>query len=177
MLSCRTTNSSIYIVCLACLFFIIHAITDDAQATIPQPQGEVVLEVFGDFTNKNTESSAAFDMPMLMELPVAELTTSTVVTDGIHYFRGFLMRDLLSFIDANGTIITATALNDYVIEFPANEFDKFDIIVAYAMNNQPLSPRDKGPLWIIYPRDQHPELQDIRYDYRWVWQLKRLDIR
>lgn len=177
MLSRWITSSPISVAGLSCLFFIFQVITVDAQATSAQPQGEVVLEIFGDFTNKNTKTSAAFDMAMLMALPVAELTTSTVVTDGIHHFRGVLMRDLLNFIGANGTIITATALNDYVIEFPANEFEEFDIIIAYAMNDEPLSPRDKGPLWIVYPRDQHPELQDIRYDYRWVWQLKRLDIK
>lgn len=149
----------------------------NAQATTSQLQDEVVLEIFGNFSNKNTVNSAAFDMAKLMELPVNELTTSTVVTDGVHHFRGFLMRDLLSFIGANGSIVTATALNDYVIDFPADEFVKFDILVAYAMNDQPLSARDKGPLWIVYPRDQHPVLQDIRYDYRWVWQLKRLDIK
>jgi len=31
-------------------------------------------------------------------------------------------------------------------------------------------------LWIIYPRSQHAELRDIRYDYRWVWQLVELRV-
>ena len=38
-------------------------------------------------------------------------------------------------------------------------------------------PDDKGPFWIVYPRDQHEVLQDIRYDYRWVWQLDSLQVK
>lgn len=29
----------------------------------------------------------------------------------------------------------------------------------------------------LTPRDDHAELQDLRYDYRWVWQLDHLEIR
>jgi hypothetical protein len=95
----------------------------------------------------------------------------------VRKFDGFLMRDLLKLVGAEGATVSASALNDYVIEFAAEEFERFDVLVAYEMDGEPLLPSDKGPLWIVYPRDQHPELQDIRYDYRWVWQLRRLDIR
>jgi hypothetical protein len=36
--------------------------------------------------------------------------------------------------------------------------------------------RDKGPLWIVYPRDDYSVLHDARYDSRWVWQLNKLHI-
>jgi hypothetical protein len=36
--------------------------------------------------------------------------------------------------------------------------------------------RDKGPLWIAYPRDFNKVLQDSRYDARWVWQLNKLHV-
>jgi hypothetical protein len=95
----------------------------------------------------------------------------------VHRFDGFLMRDLLGLVGAQGLTVAATALNDYVIDIDIEEFDRFDVLVAYEMDGKPLLPSDKGPLWIVYPRYQHPELQDIRYDYRWIWQLRRLDIK
>jgi hypothetical protein len=140
------------------------------------PKGETVLEVHGAIARSNRDSAAVFDMAMLKALPVVQLETSTAVTDGVRHFEGFLMRDLLALVGASGTTVTATALNDYVMEFAADEFDEFDVLVAYAMDEAPLLASDKGPLWIVYPRDQHAQLQDIRYDYRWVWQLNRLDI-
>lgn len=123
------------------------------------------------------DGAALFDMAMLRALPSAALETSTAVTDGVRRFDGFLMRDLLELVGATGSTVTASALNEYVIEFAADEFERFDVLVAYEMDGEALLPSDKGPLWIVYPRDQHAELQDIRYDYRWVWQLMRLDVK
>ncbi len=116
-------------------------------------------------------------MEMLKALPRLRLETTTVVTDGVRRFDGFLMRDLLDLVGAEGVTVTARALNDYAIDIAIKEFDRFDVVVAYEMDGKALLPSDKGPLWIVYPRDQHTELQDIRYDYRWVWQLRWLDIK
>ena len=163
---------------LAIMAFCFSAAAQEREpAGLPPPQGQTVLEVHGRFANANADDAAYFDLAMLKALPRTQLETTTAVTDGVRRFDGFLMRDLLDLVGAKATTVTASALNDYVIEFAADEFDRFDVLVAYEMDGEPLLPSDKGPLWIVYPRDQHPELQDIRYDYRWVWQLRRLDIR
>lgn len=164
------------IFCLPVLTFCLPALAKN-PAPLSPPQGQVILEVHGAIANTNIGEAAHFDMEMLAALPVQQLETSTAVTDGVRRFDGFLMRDLLALVGASGNMVTASALNDYAIEIAADEFDSFDVIVAYRMDGEPLLPSDKGPLWIVYPRDQHAELQDIRYDYRWVWQLWRLDIR
>ncbi|NAW13315.1 hypothetical protein E0702_11375 [Halomonas marinisediminis] len=113
---------------------------------------------------------------MLNALPRERLTTHTSVTDGRQTFEGFLVRDLLDALAADGETVTALALNDYRVEIPIEDFRRYDVLLADTMNEQRLTRRDKGPLWIVYPRDDHLELQDIRYDYRWVWQLHRLEI-
>lgn len=141
------------------------------------PAGEVVLEVEGRIARANRYDKAVFDRAMLNELPPAQLKTTTVVTDGVRRFDGFYMHDLLDLLGADGNTVTASALNDYVIDIPIEDFERFDVVVATHMDGERLEPRDKGPLWIVYPRDDHAELQDLRYDYRWVWQLNRLEIR
>lgn len=113
----------------------------------------------------------------LLDLPQHELVTSTSVTDGTPHFEGFLIRDLLTEHQAEGELLVARALNDYQMEIPLSDFEEFDVIGALSMDGVPLSPRDKGPIWIVYPRDDHPELQDIRYDTRWVWQLVSLHVQ
>ena len=120
---------------------------------------------------------AEFDAAALRALPQTTLVTSTVVTDGTHSFTGVLARDLLDQIGASGDHVTATALNDYAVDIPMTDFRDYDVIIAHSMDGAPLDRADKGPLWIVYPRDDHAVLQDIRYDYRWVWQLSGLDIR
>lgn len=148
-----------------------------AQLELTAPQGDIVLEISGALTNLNSETAAQFDMAMLHALPRVRLDTHTSVTDGVQQFDGVLLRDLLRALGAEGAQIRASASNDYAVEIPMSDVQKFDVIVAYSLNGAPLSPSDKGPLWLVYPRDQHAELQDIRYDYRWVWHLTALEIR
>lgn len=112
----------------------------------------------------------------LKSLPQHRLRTSTTVTDGRPVFEGFLMRDLLETHGLVGETVIARALNDYQIEIPLSDFEEFDVIGALYMDGEALSPRDKGPIWIVYPREDHRELQDIRYDTRWVWQLVSLHV-
>ncbi len=137
----------------------------DAEGTILQVTGRIA----GD--------AIELDRAAIEALPPAALVTSTVVTDGPHHFTGFLMRDLLERLEATGDHVTAVALNDYAVDIPMADFYDYDVIVAYSMDDQPLTRRGKGPLWIVYPRDHHQVLQDIRYDYRWVWQLHQLDVQ
>ncbi|WP_156477451.1 molybdopterin-dependent oxidoreductase [Falsihalocynthiibacter arcticus] len=134
---------------------------------------DILLQV----TGQTLDAPAALDRAMLEALPVTTIETSTVVTDGTHSFTGFLMRDLLDHLGATGDSVTAIALNDYAVEIPMIDFYDYDVIVATHMDGQALNRADKGPFWIVYPRDNHPALQDIRYDYRWVWQLYQLNVQ
>lgn len=143
----------------------------------PAPGGDVLLEVHGAIGRAQADGVARLDRALLESLPRAQLDTHTSVTDGVHHFEGVLVRDILDHVQAHGQRVVATALNDYAIAFDADEFRRYDVLAAWAMDGQVLTPSDKGPLWIVYPRDAHKELQDIRYDYRWVWQLVRLDVQ
>lgn len=122
-----------------------------------------------------TETSrTSFDRDALEALPRHTIDTHTSVTDGVHHFEGPLMRDVLAAAHFGGDDVLAIALNDYEITIPMSDFERFDVIAALEMDGEILTPRDRGPIWIVYPRDDHAELQDIRYDYRWVWQLTRI---
>lgn len=146
---------------------------------LPKPTGKVVLEISGQITNTNRDGVAAFDSAMLEALGRHVVTTSTVWTErGPHQFEGVLMRDVLKSVGATAaTTVKAKALNDYQVEIPVADFQRYDVILASSMDGKVLTARDKGPLWIIYPRDDHGELADERMDQRWVWQLNRLELR
>ncbi len=140
------------------------------RATLAEP---VILTLTGNVA----EAPVELTRTDLEALPQHRLRTSTTVTDGAPLFEGFLMRDLFEMVGAEGESVTARALNEYSIEIPMEDFERFDVLGALSMEGEPLSPRDKGPIWIVYPRDDHRELQDIRYDTRWVWQLNELEVR
>ncbi len=172
-----TVPAILRIACAAVLLFVSLSAARADEETLAVPAGKIILTVTGSIAQTNLDGAAAFDETMLGALPATAIDTTTVVTDGVRHFDGFLMRDLLEYVGAEGETVTATALNDYVIEIPMEDFHRFDVLVATHMDGERLLPSDKGPLWIVYPRDDHAELQDIRYDYRWVWQLIELDVK
>ena len=146
------------------------------ERPLPMPSDPVILVIEGNIRHTNLGDSAQFDALMLDALTTHTLATETSVTDGVNHFEGFLLRDLLEWVGADGEQVVATALNDYIVEIPLNDFYQYDVLVATHMDGEALTPRDKGPLWIVYPRSDHTALQDIRYDYRWVWQLNGLTV-
>lgn len=152
-------------------------ITLTAGAELPLPQGPVILTMDGRIQIHNVAGTAEFDRAMLEALPQKEVSTTSPWTEGSASFRGVLMRDLLAAVGAQGDTVQAVALNDYAIEIPAADFREYDVILAMDRDGKPMRVRDKGPLWIIYPLDDHAELRNSRYHARMIWQLKHLTVQ
>jgi hypothetical protein len=75
-----------------------------------------------------------------------------------------------------GSVIHATALDDYRASIPFSDAQDYDVILAHQMNGETLTPKNKGPLFIVYPYDSKPELQTVRFYERSIWQLKSLQV-
>lgn len=148
-----------------------------ALMPLPPPSGSVILEVTGKLGSTNADGVARFDREMLEGLGLGTLRTSTAWTAGTAEFQGVLVRDLLAAVGAEGELVLATALNDYQITVSMNELRSFPIMLALKMDGKYLTIRDKGPIWIVYPRDQYAHFQNSETDKRWIWQLAKLEIK
>jgi hypothetical protein len=146
-------------------------------AALSKPEGRPILEISGIIATTNAGDKAQFDLAMLEKMPPAKLTTSTAWTEGAPVFEGVLMRDLLAAVGAKGDTVTAVALNDYKIDIPMADFQKYPVVLAYRMDGQVLKVREKGPLWIVYPQDDFAELKNKQTQAKWLWQLKELRIK
>lgn len=156
------------------LLFSLPAMAADA---LPRPTAAVMLTVSGDIANTNVGKEARFDRAMLEKLGIRTLRTSTTWTTGVKTFEGVLARDVMTAAGAKGAEVRAIALNDYAVSIPMVDFERYDVLLAFRMDGQDLTARDKGPLWVVYPRDAHRELNDSKFDARWAWQLKRLEVK
>ena len=147
-----------------------------AQAEIAAPKGEVILTVGGNIAETNTPEGAAFDMEMLQALPKSSFETSTTWTEGPHTFEGVPLKAVLDAVGATGGTITATALNNYSVEIPLDVIEDEVPIIAYHIDGETFSRRDKGPLWIVFPYDAGEKYQ-TELVYGWsIWQLAGLTI-
>lgn len=140
------------------------------------PKGAVILVVSGNVGQANVGDEAHFDKAMLEALAQHETITHTPWYDGAVSFSGPLGRAILEAAGAEGENIRVVALNEYAATVPISDFENYDVILAMQANGKALRIRDQGPLFVIYPFDQHPELLDEEIFSRSVWQVTRIDV-
>ncbi len=148
-----------------------------SAAELAKPKGEVVLTVSGAISNTNAEARAEFDMDMLKALPVSTFKTATIWTPAVSSFSGVSLKTLLAAVGATGNNLHSIAINDYAVEIPAADAVEDGPIVAYAMDDKPMSVRDKGPLWVIYPFDSKPVYKSEVIYSRSIWQLAKIEVQ
>ncbi|MDH3221935.1 MAG: oxidoreductase [Gammaproteobacteria bacterium] len=141
------------------------------------PTGRVILTVSGKITNTNAGDRAEFDRDMLEALGDSELALETPWTDGRQVFNGVLGSKLLDVVGASGNTIAARAINDYQVSIPISDLRNYPVLFALKQNGKYMRVREKGPIWIIYPRETYPELDTDQITDRWVWQLSEIVIK
>lgn len=141
------------------------------------PQGPVVLTLSGRVRSPNAGAQAQFDMAMLEKLPQVTINTHTPWYTQARRFTGPLLRDVLRAAGAQGTMLQARALNDYRVDIPFEDAQRYDVILARLLDGAPMSVRDKGPLFVMYPFDSLAELRNAVYYTRSAWQLRTIEIR
>ncbi|WP_253913107.1 molybdopterin-dependent oxidoreductase [Pseudoruegeria sp. HB172150] len=146
------------------------AVADELAA----PEGHVILTITGAIAETNDGDAAVFDLSMLEALEAVTFETSTIWTEGIQSFTGVPLATLMEAVGAEGDVLNATAINDYSVEIPREDWVEDGPIVAYLNNGETMSVRDKGPLWVVYPYDSSSDYQTELIYSRSIWQLDRI---
>jgi hypothetical protein len=144
-------------------------------AELAAPKGDVLLTVSGNVGVKNTNDTAALDRDMLEAMTPTTITTSTIWTDGVHSFQGVSLKDLVAALEIQGATLRATAVNDYAVEIPLSDAVEGGPIIAYRIDGNEMSLREKGPLWVIYPYDANADYRKEVIYSRSIWQLDRIE--
>ncbi len=164
---------------------LLSVLVGTAQADeLPRPTGQILLEIVGNITHHNattvidgqSELVASFDLELLESLPSVTIKTDTPWTDNVSEFTGVRMDVLLKSVGAKSGHLSLEALDDYSVEVVDEMFDKYPIVLAYKLNGKYMSVRDLGPLWVMYPFDDFPELSTEQSRARCVWQLTRISV-
>lgn len=146
---------------------------------LPPPTNAPVLALQGDIAVKNVGEQLVLDMPTLEKLGLVKYATNDPWLKTKPTFTGVLLRDLLKFagVSAKATNLHMTALDDYAVDIPVAEANKWPILVVTKTDGNYMPVSDKGPTRIIFPYDQHPEIDQIKYKDLWIWNLKTIDVK
>lgn len=148
-----------------------------AACSLPQPEGDIVLTVEGQVQKCNSGLEARFDLPMLEALPKTQVRTQNPWEQGIVTYEGVLFRDLLDYVQANGTSLSITALNDFRATMDVSDTRSIDVLLAYKRNGEYMPVREKGPLFVVFPFTDNPALSGEFRFAQSVWQVARITVK
>lgn len=160
---------------LKALFFVAISTLPVWADDLDAAQGEVLLTVSGAIEETNADGVAQFDLAMLEALGNTVIDTSTIWTDGTQSFQGVPLKVLIDRLGIKGENLRATAINDYAVEIPTSDAVEGGPMIAYKLNGDLMSVRDKGPLWIVYPYDLDQGYRSEVIYSRSIWQLDRIE--
>lgn len=143
---------------------------------LSKPTGKVLLTMSGNIENTNQDGKAVFDIASLEKLGMISFQTTSPWYDGRTTFTGISLQKLMDYVGAKGSVVKVTALNDYTTVIPLSDFKKYNVILALKINGEYMRVRDKGPLFIVYPYDSIPELNNQIFYSRSAWQVNRMTV-
>lgn len=143
-----------------------------APALAVAAEDDILLTV----TDSDGAVLARLDMEALQALPARVIETSTIWTDGIQVFTGVPLATLMQDLAPEAQSISATAINDYAVEIPRSGWADGAALLAYLNHGEPMSLREKGPLWIVFPFDADPAYRQEVVYARSIWQLDRISV-
>lgn len=142
-----------------------------AGSADPTPETIVMMVTYEDGSGREMRE---LTLGEVMELPVSGFETTTVWTEGVQRFEGVWLEDLIAHLGLSEGTLELSALNEYLVDFEADEIPGSKALVAYRHNGKLMSAREKGPLWIVYPYDDGPEFQTELTLMSSIWQLDRI---
>jgi hypothetical protein len=145
---------------------------------IPSPDGEVILTISGDITAKNAGDTLQFDLATLEKLGLVKYTVHDPWLKTPVTYTGVLMSDLSKFVGAadSASGMHIIALDDYQVDIPFSEIEKWPILLATRMNGEYMPIENSGPTRIIFPYHAYPEIDSVKYDNLWIWNIESMEI-
>lgn len=123
---------------------------------------------------KNGEHEIGFSLEDFRKYKKYNIETTTRWSNGEKIkYTGVRLIDILGKTE-NFHFVYAYGFNNYVSVIPIEKIVKYNPIIAFMANEKIISVKEKGPLWIIFPYDKHPELQTHIAEAWYVWHLNKI---
>jgi hypothetical protein len=144
-------------------------------------QDKVELKVDGviEKTTSKDQKTFEFTLAKLKSMPAKDVPAANKYVTGKAVFKGVLLRDLLKEVGVkpNAKSVIFEGSDGYTVRAPIDDA-KWNVIIAYEVNGKAMPPKEKGPLWVIYPLDEKPDGLSLRDAVdRMVWNLKKVSVQ
>lgn len=141
---------------------------------LPTPQSEPILWLSGNISQSNSAEGVALDEAMLSALEQGRIKTNNHVVANIVEYTGPKFMAVLDYVGAKGDSVKVIAWDDYVVTIPVADIERYGLLLATHEEGQRMTIDDKGPLFVVYPFTQYPELRNDYYYSLSVWQVRTI---
>ncbi len=145
---------------------------------IPAPSEEVVLTVSGDLSVTNVGETLQLDMPTLERLGLVKYSVMDPFLQEDTAYTGLVMSefaDVLGVTDPE-QVFHIVALDDYRVDLTLADVQKWQILLATRTNDEYMNVDNSGPTRIIFPYGTDPELDPVKYNDFWIWNIASIQI-
>ncbi|WP_375055849.1 molybdopterin-binding protein [Zobellella sp. DQSA1] len=139
----------------------------------------VVLTIFGNIQLDGRHyEQLDYTLSELQALPQADITTTHPWVQEPRHYRGPELVAILTGLFGHTRIKTLylEALNGFSVAVDWQTVAPFHPILAWQEDGRVMGRRDKGPLWLMLPFDQVPELQQADFLHFMAWQLRHVRV-
>ena len=161
---------------LSMLFSVLFLAFSGLDGMAAADENRIVLTIDVQETDGNAATVTQLTRDDLRALPPVTFETNTNWTKGTHRFTGVALRALLDQWGVADGEIELMAINGYSVVLPVDDPTNDGAILAYLMDGEPMSARDKGPLWMVYNYDSDRQYRTETVFSRSIWQLDRIII-
>ena len=182
--------SGVALLLLACAgaaepaYQVVSAARISPGSPIAPPAGEVILTISGDIGITNVGDTLQLDMPTLESLGLVEYAVTDpyrIDEDGqleqITY-TGVLMSRLREYLGVpeSSKAFHIVALDDYRVDLSIALAERWPILLATRSDGEYMSVENSGPTRIIFPYDNFKEIDQVKYNPQWIWNIESMRI-
>jgi hypothetical protein len=145
---------------------------------IPAPTGEVILTITGNVSVTNVGDTLQLDMPTLERLGLVKYQVLDPYLREETVFTGLLMSDLASVLGVTEPeeVFQVVALDDYRVDLTLADLQRWPILLATRNSDEYMTIENSGPTRIIFPYNTYPELDPVKYNDFWIWNIASINV-
>jgi hypothetical protein len=160
--------------------FLVAALAASGPVLANRCPTDAFLEVVAKGPSKDQPGkSFKFSEAEFLALANSTITTTTAWTPK----SSFTGPELSAVLKAAGALPSKAnvahmyAIDSYEFDIPLEHLPKYKPVLAHTQNGKRLDLPTKGPIFLIYPRDNYPEMKTMQGQAGYVWMVCKIELR